>query len=752
MSLFELVAKLTLDSSEYESALGAARSSAEKSGNSMQKSMDRANRGITGAALGMGGAVLALGTMSVNTGKEFDSSMSQVAATMGYTVEQLNDSTSEEAQNFQKLRDYAQEMGKSTSFSATQAADALNYMALAGYDAETSMDMLPNVLNLAAAGGIDLASASDMVTDAQSALGLSLDETAELVDKMAKASSKSNTSVAQLGDAILTVGGTAKNLSGGTTELSTALGILADNGIKGAEGGTALRNIIKSLSAPTDKAAALMEELGLEVYDAEGNMRPLNDTFNDLNAILGNMTQKEQAEVLNTIFNPADLASANALLANSGERFDELSGYIDEAQGSAQAMADTQLDNLEGDITFLKSAFEGLQIQISDKLTPYLRTFVQLLTGFITNIDQYLPIIIALATAFGTLAVALNMKKMIDSVTTSVKGLFLLLSANPIAVVVAAIAGLVAWFVYMYNTNEQFRQKVQQVWATVKEVWDKISAKIIEAFKKAWAYLGPVLQTLKETFDKVFRKVYEIVSAAFEKIQAVIDFIMPIVEGIVKVGFEKIRKFIEDPIGTAKKFVDDAFQAIQKFIEDPIGTARDTVDSVVKAIAGFLEFTGLKDSVEEIWDGIKSKITEPISDAKKTVGEIVEKIKGFFPLSVGKVFSNIKLPHFSVSGKPPFGIGGLGEKPSISVSWYKKAGEEPYMFTNATLFGAGEAGDEILYGRNALMNDIKGAIEDTDKTSGDTIVNIYNTINGADDSEEWMRAFVRQMLLEARMA
>lgn len=730
MSLFELVAKLTLDSSEYESALGAARSSAEKSGNSMQKSMDRANRGITGAALGMGGAVLALGTMSVNTGKEFDSSMSQVAATMGYTVDQLNDSTSEEAQNFQKLRDYAQEMGKSTSFSATQVADALNYMALAGYDAETSMDMLPNVLNLAAAGGIDLASASDMVTDAQSALGLSLDETAELVDKMAMASSKSNTSVAQLGDAILTVGGTAKNLSGGTTELSTALGILADNGIKGAEGGTALRNIILSLSAPTDQAAALMKELGLEVYDADGNMRPLNDTFNDLNSILGGMTQAEQTEVLNTLFNKVDLKSANALLANSGERFDELSGYIDEAQGSAQAMADTQLDNLDGDITHLKSAFEGLQIQISDKLTPYLRTFVQLLTGFITNIDQYLPIIIALATAFGTLAVALNMKKMIDSVTTSVKGLFLLLSANPIAVVVAAIAGLVAWFVYMYKTNEEFRQKVQQVWATVKEVWDKISAKIIEAFKKAWAYLGPVLQTLKETFDKVFRKVYEIVSAAFEKIQAIIGFIMPIVQGIVEVGFEKIRKFIEDPIGTA----------------------RDTVDSVVKAIAGFLEFTGLKDSVSEIWNDIKSKITQPISDAKKTVGEIVEKIKGFFPLSVGKIFSNIKLPHFSVSGKPPFGIGGLGEKPSISVSWYKKAGEEPYMFTNATLFGAGEAGDEILYGRNALMNDIKGAIEDTDKTSGDTIVNIYNTINGADDSEEWMRAFVRQMLLEARMA
>lgn len=218
---------------------------------------------------------------------------------------------------------------------------------------------------------------SDMITDSQSALGLTMDETAELVDKMAKASSKSNTSVAQLGEAILTVGGTAKTLAGGTTELSTALGILADNGVKGAEGGTALRNIILSLSAPTDTAAAAIESLGLEVFDAAGNMRPLNETFGDLNDALSTMTQGEQTQALNQIFNKVDLKSVNALLANTNERFDELSGYIDDATGAAQAMADTQLDNLSGDITLFQSAMEGAQIMLSDQLTPSLREFVQ---------------------------------------------------------------------------------------------------------------------------------------------------------------------------------------------------------------------------------------------------------------------------------------------------------------------------------------------------------------------------------------
>lgn len=365
MNLFELAATLMLDSSDYDKGIDEAQGKAASFGSKVKSGFSSAAK-VGAAAIGAASAAaVAFAKSSVDAGMTFDSSMSQVAATMGTTVDEIQD-----------LRDFAQEMGSKTAFSASQAADALNYMALAGYDAETSMEMLPNVLNLAA-GGIDLAYASDMITDSQSALGLSLDETAELVDKMAKASSKSNTSVAQLGEAILTVGGTAKTLAGGTTELSTALGILADNGVKGAEGGTALRNIILSLSAPTSTAAKAMESLGLNAFDADGNLRPLNETFGDLDKALSTMTQGEQTQVLNQIFNKVDLKSVNALLANTNERFDELSGYIDDASGAAQAMADTQLDNLAGDITLFQSALEGAQIVLSDQLTPTLREFVQ---------------------------------------------------------------------------------------------------------------------------------------------------------------------------------------------------------------------------------------------------------------------------------------------------------------------------------------------------------------------------------------
>lgn len=375
MTLFEVAAVLTLDKAMFDKGISEAEGQAQGLGSKLKSGIAGGVKAVAGALTASTGAVVSFGKSAVEAGQTFDSSMSQVAATMGTTVDEIQD-----------LRDFAQEMGSATAFSASQAADALNYMALAGYDADKSMEMLPNVLNLAAAGGIDLAYASDMITDSQSALGLSMDETAELVDKMAKASSKSNTSVAQLGEAILTVGGTAKTLAGGTTELSTALGILADNGVKGAEGGTALRNIILSLSAPTDTAAAAMESLGLEVFDAAGNMRPLNETFGDLNDALSTMTQGEQTQALNQIFNKVDLKSVNALLANTNERFDELSGYINDATGAAQAMADTQLDNLSGDITLFQSAMEGAQIMLSDQLTPSLREFVQFGTDGIGQI------------------------------------------------------------------------------------------------------------------------------------------------------------------------------------------------------------------------------------------------------------------------------------------------------------------------------------------------------------------------------
>ena len=378
MNVFELFAKLGLDTSEYNKELDESEKKGSKFGAGLKKAAGVAAGAVTAAT----GAVVAFTGKSVQAGMDFDSAMSQVAATMGVTTDEIGN-----------LRDFAQEMGSTTAFSATEAAEALNYMALAGYDADTSMSMLPTVLDLAAAGGIDLAEASDMVTDASSALGLSIEDTTVMVDQMAAASSASNTSVAQLGQAFLTVGATARNMAGGTNELATILGVLADNGIKGAEGGTHLRNIILALQNAADDDGIInfnngLEDVAVSLYDDEGNMRSLIDVITEMQGGMEGMTQASKDAIISGMFNKADLASVNALLGTSSERFVELSGKIGDAEGAAQAMANTQLDNLAGDITLFKSALEGAQIAISDSVTPELRDFVQFGTDGISRLTM----------------------------------------------------------------------------------------------------------------------------------------------------------------------------------------------------------------------------------------------------------------------------------------------------------------------------------------------------------------------------
>ena len=322
-----------------------------------------------------------LAKSSVSVGMNFDASMSQVAATMGTTVDQIDN-----------LTKVAKEMGSTTKFTATQAADALNYLALAGYDADKAAEVLPSVLNLAAAGGMDLAYASDLVTDAMASLNIEANKqnVDDFGNKLAMAASKANANVSQLGEAILTVGGTAANLKGGTTELTTALGLLANVGIKGAEGGTHLRNIILSLQSPTDEAAKKMQKLGLQVYDSQGKMRGLNDILSDLNSAMNGMTQGQKDSIINQLFNKTDLAAVNGLLAAQGEQWGTLAAQIDNADGAMGQMAETQIDNLQGAMTIMSSAFEGMQLAVYDELEPTLTEAVKWGTDCLTQLTTAL--------------------------------------------------------------------------------------------------------------------------------------------------------------------------------------------------------------------------------------------------------------------------------------------------------------------------------------------------------------------------
>lgn len=612
---------------------------------------------MTVALAGIGGA-------SVKVAADFQAAMSKVKAISGATDE-----------DFEKLSKAAREMGKATQFSATEAADALQYLALAGYTTEKSIDTLPTVLNLAAAGGIDLASASDMVTDAMSALGDTAGTAEEFVDKMAKTSQKSNTSVAQLGEAILTVGGTAKNLAGGTTELNTALGILADNGIKGAEGGTALRNIILSLSAPTAQAAKAMESLGLKVFDAKGEMRPLNDIFKDLDAQLSKMSQGEQTQVLNTIFNKVDLKSANALLANSGDRFKELSADIDAAQGSAQQMADTMTDNLNGSITKLQSALSEAGITIGNALIPVINKlvgFVQSLTdkfnalsptaqttivvigGIVAAIAPLLIIVGKVMSAIGTLmtfapAITAAFGAVATFVTSTMIPAITAFAAS-FGLPIVIIGGVVAALVLLYKKCEWFRNGVNAVvdWIKAalpeagKGIGDFFTKTLPEAMSNAVEYIKAIPDKIKSAVLAIYNNLDEGFKQAFANVGAIISGFVD----IFKTHFEIIKTVVQTAIDVIKAIFSGDFQSISGIVSNGLGKIGslfgkifdNVINIVVNAVALVINyFRGLVNTAVGIFTALKDRV---VNAFKSMIANAIN-LAASLPGKVAAVFNKI---------------------------------------------------------------------------------------------------------------
>lgn len=618
-------------------------------------------------------AVTGLGIASVKTAADFESSMSQVQATMGITKDSVSTLNGESVNTMDALSKLAKEMGSKTAFSASECAEALNYLALAGYNTQKMADTLPTVLNLAAAGNIDLASASDMVTDAMSALGMETKDADTMVDQMAKTASSTNTSVAQLGEGILTIGATAKSIKGGTAELNTALGILANNGIKGAEGGTHLRNVILSLQNPTDKASAQMEALGVSVYDSEGNMRSLNDILGDLNASMDEMTSEEKANIINNIFNKTDLSSVNALLANTGETWDELQASIENSGGAAQQMADTQLDNLSGQLTILKSAVEGFAISIGEALMPTIKKIVEKIQAFVdwlNNLDESQrqvivkvglfiaalgPFLVILGTVISKVGIAMQafskLGLKVTSLITNAGGVSGVMGkvgaaiggiSAPVVAVVAIIGTLVAAFVYLWNTNEEFREKITAIWERIKSIFEGFTQGIVDRLNA----LG---------FD--FENFGEVVKAIW---QGLCDFLAPVFEGV----FSQIANILEGVLGVLTGLFDifagiftgdwemvwtgikEVFGSIWDFIVNTFTTAINQVKAIADVVLGWFGtsweevWTGIKNFFEGIWNGIVSFFTG--------IWETIKNVVSVTVLAIGAIltaaFDIITLP------------------------------------------------------------------------------------------------------------
>lgn len=380
MSLFSLMATLGLDTSGYDKGLDEAEGKASNFGSSLKTGLATAAKAGAAAITAASTAVAGFGLASLKTGMEFDSSMSQIAATLGITTDDIENNVNGAGDTFDALRKKAQEMGAATNFSASQAADGLNILAMSGFSATDSIEMVEDVLHLAAAGSMDMASAAGYVAGALKGFGGSAEDAGYYADLMAKGATLANTSVTQLGDAMSSGAAGAAAYGQSADSMTLALLRLAEQGDVGAAAGTALSAAMKNLYTPTDQAKKAMTALGVSAYTADGKARDFNDVVNDLSKSMAGMTAEEQANYKSTIFGIQGLDAYNKMTVtgiDKQKQWADALAHASDGIGETAKQYETMTDNMQGDLDILSSAFDGLKIAVSDTLMDSAREFVQ---------------------------------------------------------------------------------------------------------------------------------------------------------------------------------------------------------------------------------------------------------------------------------------------------------------------------------------------------------------------------------------
>lgn len=307
-------------------------------------------------------AVAAAGGAAVKVGSDFEAAMSKVAAISGATGDDLD-----------ALTQKAEQMGATTKFSATESAQALQYMAMAGWKTEDMLSGIDGIMSLAAADGLDLATTSDIVTDALTAFGLKASDSGHFADVLATASSNANTNVSMLGESFKYVAPLAGTMGYSVEDMSLALGLMANASVKGSQAGNSLRTALANMAKPTKIMQSYMDKLKLSVTETDGTMKPLRTVLTEMREKFSDLSTAEQTAAASAIFGKEAMSGMLAIINASDEDFNKLADAVDNADGTAKKMADTLQDNLQGQLTILKSSLEGLGIQIYDEIKEPLR-------------------------------------------------------------------------------------------------------------------------------------------------------------------------------------------------------------------------------------------------------------------------------------------------------------------------------------------------------------------------------------------
>lgn len=770
----ELFVTLAIKDNAYKEGLKDAEGNASSSTSKIGGAFKAVGKVAKTAMVAGSAAAVAFTKTSIDAGMNFDTAMSQVAATMGTTVDKIGN-----------VKAKAEEMGRTTKYTATEAAEGMNILAQAGLSADEQISGIGTVLNLASAGAMSLEESASYTAGAVKGFGDSMSNASYYADLMAKGATLANTDVRGLGEAFSGSAATAKNYGQAADSVTLSLLRLAEQNVTGSEASTALNRAMADLYTPTDDASKALDQLKVSAYKTNGEAKDFNDLVDELNGSLQGMTAEQKNNALATIFTTQGLQAFNKMTASSDATVQKFWKGIQDSSGSAAQQAATQLDNLQGDMTLLSSATEGLQLAFYNTFSGTIRGAIKGVTSEVSGLAE--------AMESGGISGALS-KLAQDAISFSgqlpgltkiggdlINGLILSNARNSGSITTAV---------------SQLLNNLASTISTGLNVFTSVGVNLLTTIASGMTqgiptFLGQALPMLAQFTESLRGNAGKLINAGLTLIQNIAQGLInsiPVLIAYVPTIITNLAGIINDNapkiLATGVTIITNLAIGLVRAIPLLIANLPKIITAIVSVFTAFNWFSLGKNIVTGIIKGVKNLPSLLKTAAKNAVNGfkgafrgngILSAVKGAFtkiPSAVKSIFTkavslvksfpgrfksalkfswslpHLNLPHLSVSGgKAPFGIGGKGSLPSFHISWYKKAMESPYVFSDATLFGAGEAGDEMLYGRSRLMSDIKEA---TQGAKNDVTINV--TVNGADNPEEWGRRMASELRRQVKMA
>ena len=762
---FDVTAVLKANVSDFQRGMTQAQASlksfTKQTGSTMQN-VGATMAGIgTGLMLGVTAPLMAVGAASVKTAMSFEKQMNRVKAISGAT-----------GNDFEKLRDQAIKLGADSVFSATEVAQAQEMMASAGFETNEIYDSMAGIMDLAAVSGGDMALASEAVATAMNQFGLEAGEAGHVANIFARAAADTNAETTDMAEALKYAGPIAGSLGVTMEETAAAIGIMSDAGIKGSQAGTTLRSSFTRLANPTKKARDLMAELGFSAFDANGQMKPLDTIIRDLQNSFKGMTDEQKQQAIATLFGQEAMSGMLALVNGSPEQFSKLVDSLKNSDGAAQEMAETMNSGLAGAVENLKGAMESAGIAIGTALTPTIERLADWITSLVDKFNSLTteqqeqivkwgaivsavgPLLWIFGTLIGTISkisaafggLSGFLAKLGEILFGTAESVGLLSKAfailtGPIGIAIGVLVGLGLVLYDLYQTNEEFRNKVNEAWASVTTV-------ISDGVETIKTFIGGLIDRVKEfiynnedlltstqgVWDGIKTAVMEVVNAIAPIIAFVWDAIVVktvvtwnLIKGAISIALELILGIVETLMHVLNGDWESAWNTIKETAVNIWSIIVSSATEIFQILSRFFSdlWTSISNVTINAWNSIQQSLANTWNNIKSTVSNSMNNVS----TSISTGWNNAKQ---SVSNAMSNILNSIRNGWNNAVSAVTSAGQRIVSgvrsaFSNAISSARSFASQAVSVGSNLIMGFVNGV-----RAKASALVSsVKNAVSGA---------------------